>query len=386
MGCEPELLKKEAMPTATRKLDLPEGVPPLTSLYLYIAGSCNLACRHCWISPTYEPDNSKGQFLKLEYVKKAVSEAKPLGLRSVKLTGGEPMLHPQIREIVEYLDNENIHILIETNGTLVNAKIASYLKSKKRVNFISVSLDGSTAASHEALRGVPGSFDQAIQGIKNLVSTGFQPQMICTLHKNNGHEIDKIIALAKDLGCGSVKFNILQQIGRGDGFYAKDGLSVKEVLTLYNELVKKSMNISNLLIHFDIPIAFKPIKEILHETNSHCAIHNVLGILANGDYALCGIGTIEKKYVFGNACEHSIDTIWESNQILNEIRLKIPFKFEGICRDCIFCETCLGHCIISNHERDVKLTNPFPFCMEADLLGLFPYSRKKLLGGQNEKI
>ena len=104
MGCEPELLKKKAMPTTTRKLDLPEGVPPLTSLYMYIAGSCNLACRHCWISPTYEPDNTKGQFLKLEYIKKAVTEAKPLGLQSVKLTGGEPMLHPQFREIVDYIE------------------------------------------------------------------------------------------------------------------------------------------------------------------------------------------------------------------------------------------------------------------------------------------
>ncbi len=55
MGCEPELLKKKTKPATARKLDLPEGVPPLTSLYMYIAGSCNLACRHCWISPTMRP-------------------------------------------------------------------------------------------------------------------------------------------------------------------------------------------------------------------------------------------------------------------------------------------------------------------------------------------
>ena len=168
MGCEPELLKKEAIPTATRKLDLPEGVPPLTSLYMYIAGSCNLACRHCWISPTYEPDNSKGQFLKLEYIKKAVRSQTP-GIESVKLTGGEPMLHPQFREIVEYLDNENINILIETNGTLVDSKMAGYLKLKKWVTFMSVSLDGATAETHENLRGVSGCFNQALAGIKNIL-------------------------------------------------------------------------------------------------------------------------------------------------------------------------------------------------------------------------
>ena len=148
MGCEPEVLTNKA-PAAQCKPDLPEGVPPLTSLYMYIAGSCNLACRHCWISPTYEPDNSKGQFLKLEYVKKAVTEAKPLGLRSVKLTGGEPMLHPQFREIVDYLDSEGIDIIIETNGTLIDKETSFYLKSKKKITFISVSIDGDRAETHE---------------------------------------------------------------------------------------------------------------------------------------------------------------------------------------------------------------------------------------------
>jgi SynChlorMet cassette radical SAM/SPASM protein ScmF len=377
MGCEPELLNKKARPAKARKLNLPAGVPPLASLYMYIAGACNLACRHCWINPTYEPDNAKGQFLKFEYVKKAVTEAKPLGLRTVKLTGGEPMLHPQFREIVEYIDNEGIEIILETNGTLIDQDSVNFLKSKSRICFISISLDGATAARHEALRGVRGSFDRAVRGIKLLAAAGFQPQLICTLHKDNSHEIDKTIALAQSLGCGSVKFNILQQIGRGNDLYAEFGLSVKDILTLYNEFLNNQKNASHILTHFDIPIAFKPIKEILHGASSRCAIHNVLGILASGDYALCGIGTTEKKYIFGSVREHEIGAIWENNQILNELRLKIPLEFEGICLNCIFCETCLGHCIIGNHERAARLNNSFPFCIEADTQGFFPESRKK---------
>ena len=167
---------------------------------MYIAGSCNLACRHCWISPTYEPDNSKGQFLKLEYVKKAVTEAKPLGLQSVKLTGGEPTLHPQFHEIVEYIDNEGIKILIETNGTLIDEDFAVFLKSKQNIVFISVSLDGATAETHEALRDVTGSFELAIKGIKSLAQAGFKPQMICTLYKGNVHEIENIVRSCRRFG------------------------------------------------------------------------------------------------------------------------------------------------------------------------------------------
>ena len=63
------------------QLDLPEGVPPLTSLYIYAAGSCNLACRHCWIVPKFQPDGVGGPYVKLEYVEKAIREGKPLGLQ-----------------------------------------------------------------------------------------------------------------------------------------------------------------------------------------------------------------------------------------------------------------------------------------------------------------
>jgi MoaA/NifB/PqqE/SkfB family radical SAM enzyme len=177
MGCEPEFLKKEAAPTAVRQLDLPEDVPPLTSLYMYIAGSCNLACRHCWIEPDYQADNKNGKFIKLEYVKKAIKEAKPLGLQSVKLTGGEPMLHPHFREIVDFIDGENIGMVVETNGTLIDDEMAAYLKSKNHFGFISVSIDGARADTHDQLRGIKGAYNKAMAGIKSLVKAGFHPQM-----------------------------------------------------------------------------------------------------------------------------------------------------------------------------------------------------------------
>ena len=161
------------------------GVPPLTSLDMYISGSCNLACRHCWIEPDYQADNKNGKFLKFEYLKKAIKEAKPLGLQSVKLTGGEPMLHPQFRKIVDHIESQKVGMIMETNGTLIDNEMANYLKSKKHFNFVSVSLDGAKPETHDKLRGVKGSFKKATAGIKSLVKAGFHPQLICTLHKGN---------------------------------------------------------------------------------------------------------------------------------------------------------------------------------------------------------
>ena len=131
MTCEIEKSTIEAAGQAGRKLDLPEGVPPLRALYLYISGSCNLACRHCWITPDFKSGEQDGAHVPFEYVEKAVSEAQPLGLTTVKLTGGEPMLHPQFREIVTLLNGEGLRWVLETNGTLIDRDMAAFLKESK---------------------------------------------------------------------------------------------------------------------------------------------------------------------------------------------------------------------------------------------------------------
>jgi SynChlorMet cassette radical SAM/SPASM protein ScmF len=385
MGCVPELLNKKTRAPKARTLDLPAGVPPLTSLYMYIAGSCNLACRHCWISPAYEPDNSKGQFLQLEYIKKAVSEAKSLGLQSVKLTGGEPTLHPQFRTIVKYLNDENISILIETNGTLIDTELAAFLKSNKRVDFISVSLDGSTAKTHEYLRGVKGSFKQAVAGIKNLVALGFRPQMICTLNRGNIAEIEATTDLAETLGCGSIKFNHIQVMGRGESFLLTKGLKLTTIIEAYQKIVNEMERQIKIPIRFDIPHAFMPIRKIIKSDLGQCAINNVLGVLASGDVALCGIGATTPELIYGHVQSKGIKNIWTKSKDLARLRKMIPFQFEGICGNCVHQFSCLGSCVANNFHRSGKLNAPYFFCQQADEIGAFPNSRKRDLKQKGDK-
>jgi SynChlorMet cassette radical SAM/SPASM protein ScmF len=375
MGCEPEPLTSRTKPARPRKLDLPPGVPPLTSLYMYISGSCNLACRHCWIEPDYQADNRNGKFLKLAYLKKAIQEAKPLGLQSVKLTGGEPMLHPQFREIVDHIEAQKIGMIMETNGTLIDDEIAAYLKAKAHFNFVSVSLDGAKADTHDKLRGVKGSFVQAVAGIKALVKAGFRPQLICTLHKGNKAEMEDVIRIAVDSGCGSVKFNHVQHSGRGESFFSDNGLTVKELLSLFKEIETKLKFKYPLTIHFDIPQAFFPIKKLLHEGMSRCAVKNILGILSGGEMALCGIGATVPELVFGRMGADHIKDIWSSHQFFVELREQIPSSFTGICGNCIFRDTCIGSCIANNYHQSGNLTSSYFFCEESNRLGIFPRNR-----------
>lgn len=360
------------------KLDLPKGIPPLTSLYLYISGSCNLACKHCWISPEFKKNGEGGQFVNPKYVKEAIIQAKRFGLNSVKLTGGEPLLHPEFRKIVDIIEEEKIGFTIETNGILINKDVAEFLMNRERKPFISVSIDGASAKTHDDLRGVKGSFNQAIEGIKRLVKVGFRPQLICTLHKDNVREMEGVVKLAKDIGCGSVKFNHVQEIGRGDKFAHKNGLEISEIIKLYNKVEKKLIPENRINIFFDIPFAFYSINRILNKNIGKCNVLNILGMLSSGELSLCGIGTAVPELVYGHMKNNNLKDVWCESKGLKLLRELVPEKLEGICGNCIHKDFCLGTCVANNFFRTGKLNAPYSFCEQAEKLKFFPISRKKI--------
>lgn len=376
MTCKPEVQTPDQTALQKREINLPEGVPPLASLYLYISGSCNLACRHCWITPDFTEKAEKGKFLDFALLKKAVKEAIPLGLSSVKLTGGEPMLHPDFREIVEFLDGEGLSITMETNGTLVDEDSARFLKSKKKFRFVSVSVDGAGAETHEALRMVRGSFKRAIDGIRNLVVSGFRPQLICTLHRGNFREMKAVIEMAEKMGCGSVKFNHVQIMGRGEAYYKEMGLTINEIIGLNEQLRNEFISEARIPVHFSIPPAFRSVKQFLLSKPGYCLVLNIIGVISTGEYSLCGVGVNVPELVYGNIERDRLEDIWHGSPGLKELRRLIPDKLEGICGNCIHKKKCMGECIAQNFFFTKKLNSPYAFCQKADMTNKFPVTRK----------
>jgi SynChlorMet cassette radical SAM/SPASM protein ScmF len=176
---------------------------------------CNLACRHCWIGPRFDATGNHYPTLPVELFETAIREAKPLGLSGVKLTGGEPLLHPHFTRLLEIVRSEELRLIIETNGLLCTPEIAAEI-AKSPDRFVSVSIDGSDAATHEWVCGVPGSFKAARQAVSNLVAAGIRPQVIFTVMRSNAGQVDAIVRLAEEIGAASVKFNVVQPIARGE--------------------------------------------------------------------------------------------------------------------------------------------------------------------------
>lgn len=152
---------------------LPENCPPLSTYYVYLTEGCNLACRHCWLAPKFQPHGSTGGHLDYGLFVQAVDEGLLLGLGHVKLTGGEPLLHPDFIRIVDLLKEKGLGLTIETNGTLLTRDTAHYLKNNSTLTFIAISLDGAQSETHDAFRGVKGSFEKACQAIRFLVEVGY---------------------------------------------------------------------------------------------------------------------------------------------------------------------------------------------------------------------
>ena len=106
-----------------------------------------------------------------------------------------------------------------------------------------------------------------------------------------------------------------------------------------------------------------------------CGILGILGVLANGSYALCGIGKTVPDLVFGDASKDPLQDIWSNNLLLIELREGLAQRFEGICYRCLVKGLCLGSCVAQNYYRSKSIWAPFWFCQEAHNQGYFPESR-----------
>jgi SynChlorMet cassette radical SAM/SPASM protein ScmF len=352
--------------------------PPLTTIYFYLTEGCNLRCRHCWIEPPHQSAKRQYPVLDPDLFRHVIQQARPLGLASVKLTGGEPLMHPRIGEILEILREEKLRFSVETNGVLCVPALARDLVGAGLYH-ISVSLDGAGAETHEWVRGVKGCFDAALAGIRNLVSAGIRPQVIMTLMRRNVGQIEAVLRLAESLGAGSVKFNIVQPTARGVKMHeAGETLPFREIMRL-GEWVENELSArTNLVLHYSQPAAFRPLGRIYGREGvgcGICSIQRILGVLAGGYYALCGIGEHVPELVFGHATKDSLADVWNGNPVLREIREGLPRRLGGICGSCLMKGICLGSCIAQNYYRDKDLWAPFWYCEEAQRQGLFPESR-----------
>ena len=173
--------------------------------------NCNLACVHCRASATKGPFSGE---LDTKTSLRFLDQIAEVGSPIVILTGGEPLLRPDIFEIAEYGTQKGLRMVMAPNGTLVTDAIASKL-ARAGIQRVSISLDGATPEQHDRFRGVEGAFEGALSGIKHIKNAGIEFQINTTITRSNLDQIPAIQELAVELGAVAHHIFLLVPTGRG---------------------------------------------------------------------------------------------------------------------------------------------------------------------------
>ena len=177
----------------TRRLSLirswsGDGPSPGFSVTLEVAFRCNVRCVFCsrWSDPTD---------LSLEAIQGVAEDMAALGAGYVSLTGGDPFVRRDIREIIDAFAERKIPIHINTNGVVLT-KFADFLISRaEAIRSITVSIDSPHPEVHDEIRGVQGTFRRALAGMERIRSA-IPVSLACTLNQKNFDEIEEYAQFA----------------------------------------------------------------------------------------------------------------------------------------------------------------------------------------------
>lgn len=173
----------------------------LRLLVLAVSQRCDQRCVHCsiWQGP---PPGARA--LTLDERLALVDDALAQGAREALLTGGEPLLAPDLWPLAARLRGAGARVMLATNGMLLELYAPAVAAHFDEVY---VSLDGASASTHDALRGVP-AFERLRRGLRALQVAGPSVRRIArsTLHARNLHEAEDIVTAAAELGFEHVSF------------------------------------------------------------------------------------------------------------------------------------------------------------------------------------
>jgi len=178
------------------------------SVSIELTRACTLRCRHCYAGGGTA---AEGELTTDEWL--SVVDGLAGGAAGAFFTGGEPLLRPDAREIVEHAAAAGLSVGVLTSGARVDAAAAAWLRASG-VDPVQVSLDGPDAATHDEARGAPGSFQVATGAMRLLVEAGVRVQAGMTVSTATVGALPATAALAKRLGARSLRVGRLLRRGR----------------------------------------------------------------------------------------------------------------------------------------------------------------------------
>ncbi len=327
---------------------------------------CQFNCVHCRANAG-EGDKEK---LTTQQCKKILASVAKFNKCVIILTGGEPMERSDIYELIKYGRERKLRMVMASCGYLINEEAIARLK-KAGVLALSLSLDGSSAETHDKFRQAKGAFDAVIRAAEIARQAGMRFQINTTICKLNIDEVAGIVELAKRLKAYCFNAFILVPTGRGKKI-ADEILDPIQYEVLLNELLRLKLE-SSIEVRVTCGPQFAYVyerakaKKLIDPVNgpstmpasaalgtgpstklpstalgaggTGCMGGRGFGFISyKGDVQTCGFLDISA----GNLVKNGFDfkKIWLESKFLNEIRDLSSYK--GACGTCEYLRLCGG--------------------------------------------
>jgi 12,18-didecarboxysiroheme deacetylase len=343
-----------------------------------VTKACNLRCIHCYASA----DNKSAENeLKTEEGFRLLEDLAQFGCPVVLFSGGEPLVRPDIFDLIAYAVRLGLRAVLSTNGTLIDHALAKELK-KLGLSYVGISLDG-IGEVHDRFRVSKGCFEKVVQAIENCQRESLKVGLRFTINKFNAEEIPKVFDFVEEMKIPRICFYHLVYAGRGTKLMEYD-LSHEEtrkwvdyIIDRTKELHDKGHRLEVLTVdnHADGPYLYLRMKR---EGNPRAEEVYQLLLMNGGNNSGVGIGCVSwdgevhadqfwRHYSFGNVRKRPFSEIWMDTSDPLMAKLKEKKKHvKGRCAKCRFLEVCGGNFRVRAEAATGDTWAPDPACYLTD--------------------
>ncbi|MCG6895032.1 MAG: heme b synthase [Desulfobacteraceae bacterium] len=330
-----------------------------------ITRNCNLNCVHCRAAATMGPYEGE---LETAACRKLLDEIAKVGRPIVILTGGEPLLRPDIFEVARYGTDAGLRMVMAVNGTMVTPDVAEQMAASG-IRRISVSLDGADRETHDRFRGVEGAFEGALQGIQHAKAAGIEFQINTTISKINLDQIPGILQLAESLGAAAHHIFLLVPTGRGK-YLLNQEIDAEQYEQTLNWFYDQQKNTSLQLKATCAPHYYRILRQRAREEGrkvnfeTHGLDAVTRGCLGGTSFCFVSHRGIVQPCGFldvnsGDVTKSAFDDIWKNSEVFRNLR---DFdSLEGKCGRCEYRRVC-GGCRARAYEATGDYMQEEPLC------------------------
>jgi 12,18-didecarboxysiroheme deacetylase len=317
--------------------------------------ACNLRCVHCYYTARAQPDLDE---MTTAEAKLMIDDLAAFGAPVFLFSGGEPLLRQDLPELGAYAVKRGMRTVISTNGTLITAGVAAWIK-EAGFSYVGISLDG-IGETNDRFRGASGSFDAALGGIRACTEVGVRTGLRLTLNRHNYQDLSAIFDLLETENIRRACFYHLVYAGRGARIQSDD-LSLDEtraavdlIFDRTEDFARRGVDIEILTVdnHADGPYLLRRIQEQQPERAG-----DVLQLLRwnGGNSTGIGIGAVDhlgnvhadqfwQHHSFGNVRQRPFSEIWTdtSEPLMAGLKNRKPL-LQGRCAACQYLDICNGN-------------------------------------------